>query len=528
MWNRLSGETNIESVLALEEQIRVHETAILQLKRARNSLLNISKLPPEVLGNIFRWNVTLKGDFDGLEERSHNFLLVCHHWSEVASCTPELWSFWGDTPRDWVRLHHRSGTAPLDLVLNVEWDDGSFDVTLLDVLRDRAGRDTIRRIHLKTADSELLNSIIPSLINDSGFLRPSSVVSFILQNESGLPIDVSNFFSRYYFPRLQHLELFDCTIPLWDLMASQIVTLTSLDFDLSPHETAPTTSQVISILASNPTLRRVSLSVYGVPGDGGNLPPRVSLRNLKELKLAGGTQDVFGFLDRLDHPRRMDLLDMTLDPCAVDDVSHLVGPYLRDYLRHRGGSQSGLGLSHGLPYDDSVIFRVGDVGGIDFSAPEPARMDPFMVITIELGQQDFMDVSKNAALDLIAHTPREDIIYLHSYGDPVAMGDVSTQLPNLRGLHFEGIPLYAAFPKSNLNGGGEIFPSLQYALLDPVVVNDGDWSPLTTFLDRRASSGDRLHTLVLVGPYQIDQVMRGCLERSVQEFAHWSSEPTTP
>ena len=72
-------ETNVGSIHALEEQIREHERAIIQLKRDRNSLLNVSKLPPEVLGDIFHWNVTIKGDFDGLDEESHNFLLVCHH-----------------------------------------------------------------------------------------------------------------------------------------------------------------------------------------------------------------------------------------------------------------------------------------------------------------------------------------------------------------------------------------------------------------------------------------------------------------
>ena len=144
----MNGETNIESILALDEQIREQEKVIAKLKRARNSFLNISKLPPELLGNIFRWNIALKNDFDGLEEGSHNFLLVCHHWYEVALSTPELWGYWGNTQKDWARRHHRSGTTPVDLVLNVYEDDGVFDVALFNVLQDHANRDTIRRIHL--------------------------------------------------------------------------------------------------------------------------------------------------------------------------------------------------------------------------------------------------------------------------------------------------------------------------------------------------------------------------------------------
>lgn len=81
--NRLRGEINIDSIRTLDEQIKEHKTAtiIIRLKRTRNSLLNVSRLPPEILGDIFSWNVTIKDTFGGLEERSHNFLLVCHYWS---------------------------------------------------------------------------------------------------------------------------------------------------------------------------------------------------------------------------------------------------------------------------------------------------------------------------------------------------------------------------------------------------------------------------------------------------------------
>ena len=110
--NSPSDETNAESIQA-------HETAIIKLKITRNSLLNISKLPPEVLGNVFRWNAAPTSDFLGWVDRTHNFLLVCHHWFEVASRTPELWSFWGTTPKEWKRCCVYSKTAPLDLVLDV-------------------------------------------------------------------------------------------------------------------------------------------------------------------------------------------------------------------------------------------------------------------------------------------------------------------------------------------------------------------------------------------------------------------------
>ena len=519
--NRLNGETNLESILALEEQIREQEKVIAKLKRARNSLLVISKLPPELLGNIFRWNITLKNDFDGLEEGSHNFLFVCHHWYEVAMSTPELWSYWGNTPKDWARRYHRSGVTPVDLVLKVYEDDLSFDFTLSDVLQDRVNRDTIRRIHLKANDSELLRCIIPSLIVTWNEPRPNSVESFVLQNDGGGLVDITYFFSRSHFPRLQRLKLFDCGISSWDLIVSRITTLTTLDLDIFTLEPIPTASQVLSILASNPTLLYLSLAGFKAPsGDGGNPPPRVLLHHLKELELDGNPQGVFEFLDRLDHPGRMDRLDIAVGPCVVEDISHLIGPYLRDCLRRRGRSESGLGLSLTIPSAGRAALRVGDVGEINFYAPAPARMNQSMEIIVE---GYFADLWETVALALITHTPREEVVYFQVCGGSVDMEDIPAQLPNIRGLHFEGTPFSIAFPESNLDRAEEIFPSLRYVFLDRMIVDDGDWILLANFLDRRASSVNPLHTLAIVGTYQINPTVRWRLEELVEEFAHRTS-----
>ena len=553
--------------------IRERQRVIADLKRTRNSLSNVSKLPPEVLGNIFCWNVCFKGDFDGLEERSHNFLLVCHRWHEVALGTPELWSFWGNTTADWARWSRRSGTAPLDLVLSERdfdsgFDDGDsddrdsndghsddggydsdsdngdpyaghsddsdsdndpLDATLSKVLRDRAARDTIRRIHLRSGDPELLRSVISQLTPKED--RFTNVESFVLHDERADPrVDISDFLARHHFPKLRNLEHFNCTISSWDLLKSRTPVLTILDICFGGHPSTPTTPELLSVLASCPTLQKVAL-LWSDDLDGGGevRSPRASLHHLKELKLHAPANDVFWLLDRLDHPRIMDRLNIALTRCILYDVSHVVGPYLLEYLQRRGRSQNGLGLSLEPDNGDSkdvMVLRVGDMDELDFFAPARPQMNQFMAISIAPGQTPNLCSSRGAMRRLIAHVPRERVVYFRTYNRFLGMKDIHTLLPDLKGLHFNRTPWWNALPtRKSLDpgGDGEILPSLQCLLIDGIFFGcdigscTDNWGPLITFLDRRMSSGNQLHTLVTFG---CKSPPRRHLKRAVKIYAN--------
>ena len=49
-------------------QIRDQETFIIKLKRTRNPSLNLSRMPAEILGEIFRWNTVSRGTSGALEK----------------------------------------------------------------------------------------------------------------------------------------------------------------------------------------------------------------------------------------------------------------------------------------------------------------------------------------------------------------------------------------------------------------------------------------------------------------------------
>ena len=498
----------MDSIRALDEQIREHERIISKLKRARNSL-NVSKLPPEVLGQVFSWNVMHEDDFGGLEEGSHNFLFVCHHWLEVASHTPDLWSFWGNTPEDWTRWYPHSGTGPLDLVLDsLGYNNGHLDAALCGELEDRAAKDAIRQVHLRAENSELLSSIISLLTAKREGTRSNGVESFVLWNwDEMTPVDVSGFFSHYRFPRLRHLRFANCTISSWDGLASRTGVLTTLDIATSYLSTSPTTSQLLSILASNPLLQTIGLDRWATPfDDGGTSSFRVVLRYLKRLKLAGDLQDVFGLLHWLDHPKNMDCLVLELDDCSVVGVSQLVGPYIRDYLRGCGSSQNGLQLT--LSSNHDIILHVKRVSG---TSPPLQQAGSFVAITIGLREALHREAQEGVVLDLLARAPWEEIVYLEMDGNLMTIGNVYPRFPNLRALTFDGITLSVVFPEPDVNDGALL--SLRHLYLKELVVDGDDWSPLTTFLACRASSGNRLDTLEIicsphVGPATME-VIRG-------------------
>ena len=518
----MGREANVDSIRALEEQIKEHERTIIKLKRARNSLLNVSTLPPEVLGNIFRWNVTLKDDFDGLEEGSHNFSLVCHYWSEVASRTPELWTFWGNNFEDWEKRYLRSSvTAPFDLVLDgLTHMFGCVSESQQMVLKDRATRDTIRRVHLQSDIHSLLTSIITPLLSPSGGLRTNSLESLILDCEDQTPLDVS-FVAHSRLSKLRRLELANCTISSWDHLTSQITLLTTLQLFVNDISPMPTMPQLLSILASNPYIQSLELNQQVIPNDHGDDDEscQIQLHHLKNLRLDGVTGQVFGLLRRLKHPKRMSNLTLNITRCMATDLSQRIGPYLQTYLQRRGGSRNGLGLC--LSSSTYITFSVGDVHKFHPSTSLPPQMDSFVSTTVGLNQALPDNVLGKLALDLIAHTPREEVVYFRTCSSLEAVKDLRGLLPNLKALDLYRVPLSAVFPTLDPDGyrALQIFPpSLKFLCLHRPHLNAYNWAPLITFLSHRASSDNQLDTLLIGGPCHMCSLVSLRVRKMVREF----------
>jgi len=487
----MGPEINIDSILALEKQIEEGLGDIIQLKRARNSLLNIStRVPPEVLGQVFHWNVIPVVDHGGLEKGSYNFLLVCNHWFEVASGTPELWAYWGNTLNQWSRRYKRSGTSPLDLALvahrSMDPDPVLFDGPLRDAIRVRAACDSIRPIDLRGPDSGLLQSVISSLTLDGKEVRDSSIESLRVDNSS---LDISPFLACYRFPRLRVLSL-NCPITSpWDYLKLQATSLTTLSLWSVGSPTSITRHQFLSIFASYQNLQELSLCEVMVPNDTGDGPrSRAPLRQLKRLRLVGHYIGVLRLLDWLEHPDKMDSVYLNLSKCEGEVVSEFLGPYLQDRIRRDDRFQSKLGIKllRGVSF---ISFRVGTLGQVNALPPLPGHGHPYVLLAVRFWDELLRDTMEGLCADLIAATPRERVVEYTGGPNLGVTMDLPVAMPNVENLYFVRSMITDTFLQPGQLSHTKLLPSLRHLYLDQPILRNGNWRPLITYLAHQTSGG---------------------------------------
>jgi hypothetical protein len=482
----MGPEINTDSICDLERRIEEGAGDVIQLRRTRNSLLNIStRVPPEILGSVFRWNV-IPSEWDGLQGGSYNFLLVCHHWFEVASHTPELWAFWGNTLEQWSRRYKCSEIAPVDLALTRS-SGVPFDGPLREAVRDRAARNTIRSVFFMCAGMASLTSILPSIIPEGEDIRCSSIESISFRD-----VDASNFFARCRFPKLWELYLSVGTkISSWEHPGLHTTTLTTLYLTIEDTSPIPTTSQLLSILASNPRLQDLTLDQSAIPRDNGNgSTSQVPLHHLKYLSLDGDFHHVFQLLRRLDHPETMDeSIDLTVLCCTAGDISDIFGPYVREFLRRDERSRDQLGVAVG--FDGARIsVEVSTIG----TANSLTQRVTFAIFTAFLHVPPIAE--DELFINFVACTPGEQVVYLGGYTRADVIKGIVSTMPNIQELHLPHVTLSDGFLQPDPDrpfANTKLLPSLRRLHLEDVDLHEGgDWTPLLSYLAHQTSGGQAI------------------------------------
>ena len=525
----MGRETNIYLIQALEKQIEEGKGDVIELKRHRNSLLNIStRVPPEILGYIFAWNLVREDSwyFGGLRKGCCNFLLVCHHWFEVASRTLELWNFWGNTFQDWKKHHHRSGAAPLELVLD-EYrcdPDISFDRPLQDAVRSCVMQDTIRRVHLTSNGGEALPSIILSLTPDEEGGQNENIESIVWQNEWFPIVDVSGFFARSRLLGLRLLELWgNFRVSSWDHLGSRTTLLTTLSLDITPSPPPPptlTAARLFSILTSNPNLQDLTLSGLALPNDANRSTFRAQLRDLKTLSLMGEFHHVFGLLRCLILPETLDEMYLNISNPTVEDISQILGPYMRNYFRRDSRFRGRLGVySFSPPSSVSVL-----VGIASTQTTAPIRELPRVSLVVQASQPP--NVLEQLLNNLIALVPLEHVRSYNAGPRAKPSEELFFMMPNIETLCISGVELCEGFLQPNPGGphaNMKLLPSLRLLHLEDVpFLHDNDWDHLKTYLTHQTSDNQTI-SLEMVGnlAYMRQEVADG-IKGLVERFAYAS------
>ena len=489
----MGREINEDRIHDLDEKIEEGAEDTIQLKRTRNSLLNIStRIPPEILGHIFRWRVTPDEDRPyprGLPKDSHNFRLVCHHWFEVAAHTPELWGYWGNTLKKWLRFYQRSGTTPIDLVLNGDRISDSsipFNGPLRDALRGRAELDAIRSIHLRSQKKPLMDSILSSLTLDGEGIRGSSIELI-----SSRYVDVSKFLARHRFPKLRYLHLASrVRFSPWEHLGQHTRALTDLSLTLNDKTSSPTMTQLLSVLTSNPCLRILALSKWAVPcdtGDGPTVP--VPLRYLERLSINANVHPVFRLLSQLEYPKRRDETNLTVSNCRVEDVLGTLGPHIRDHIQRDGRFRDSLGIFITSSPDAVSIETSTTI----YSGDTTQRL-AFATFTAIIREDLPPHEEGQMCLDLVTHIPVEHVVY---FGGNLRMSAVKRAvptMPKIEELRLIYPELQDGFLQPNRRDppAKKLLPSLQRLCLEDVVLENEDWGPLLPYLTHQTSDGQRI------------------------------------
>ncbi|KAH6912726.1 hypothetical protein BKA70DRAFT_1264779 [Coprinopsis sp. MPI-PUGE-AT-0042] len=295
----------------LDGQIAAVQEQLSRLKRQRNSLAPISRLPTEVLCKIFaclRFTPSLEYDYT----RVHEWIYVthvCREWRDVCFGYQDLWSeLRTDTlPYQWLGIMaERSRGAPL----SIQWHLSSQSKSRADLLHKilQSPSTALKEVDLDGEPSALTEALkqipaAPSLLSLKVWNDGGRTPRWDNDPSTKIPVVLPEHFLNGEAPALRSIDFYQCFLP-WT--SGLLQGLTSLRLRLPPLVSEayhpPTSTQLLDALSRMPQLENLELNLELSDMSGDGTGDTVMLYSLSSLKLAGICGHIAGLLSRLRIP----------------------------------------------------------------------------------------------------------------------------------------------------------------------------------------------------------------------------------
>ncbi|KII87403.1 hypothetical protein PLICRDRAFT_177156 [Plicaturopsis crispa FD-325 SS-3] len=230
------------------EIVRI-EQSIRDFKTRRNSFALTSRLPPEVLSEIFMF---CRGDdFSIYALRWIAVTHVCRGWRDVALNFPRLWSSIVLKSPAWTKeMLKRSENMPLTIMGQSQYRDKKNALSLKPALKHLA---RISTLHL-TSTSECMDELFGSVDSSAPVLESLELVVPTQSDSKGYNLPET--FCAGLNPTLRNLFLSSCSIP-WDFPF--VNNLKVLKLELIPVASRPSVSDILGLLGRTSFLTILSL-----------------------------------------------------------------------------------------------------------------------------------------------------------------------------------------------------------------------------------------------------------------------------
>ena len=312
--------TSLYEPLNPVEFLALHE---ISQKRARNALIPISRLPPEVLAEIFmHWSNEWRAQSadqhtprcaprNGWIRISH----VSHHWREVSLQFPKLWcEFQADRAAFTEEILRRSKQALLRIAVHLEQADPlAVQLVLSQIYRMQS--ISVHRYH---PDLLVACRVGP----DAPYLRDIRIDMWRAEINQGVH---STIFDNMATPRLTRLELRGNPHP-W-LLSLLRPTLTHLTLKSLLPDATITMHQVLTVIGTLTTLQALALEgVLPLHASAPALHVRQSIHLpcLRHLRLRGSAPSSSSFIQCVRFPGSTSIRVETVDSITQQTLEFLL------------------------------------------------------------------------------------------------------------------------------------------------------------------------------------------------------------